>query len=338
MKKNRFLFLPWLLVAALCLPLFGCGDDDEKDEPDVPAERQKYIRTFTFDYFKQNGQYLVGFPERIPTCWLIWGTGKHSFMVYLVQSGKIYYTGWADSNENTDTEEERTSKSLTLNVEIPSNINRDMPYDMIALLYNVDATLSNNRIVCNADLDRDNSIYLWNHTGANTGTYSLMTTERLFVDNNTTDTITVRHKGFDAKEKWYYSKATVSLSADMQATGQGSSTSEEVVSEPIKVAPADYSTIWSHYVPTGKKMTDVCLVLEINGKEVKTPPISSDMDIKLGEYYCMWVKWDGKNLEWVLQEDETTIQNIKKNNRYEKTILFDNQSLGAHGAGSIGMW
>ena len=50
MKQNRFIYLLYmLLVAVLCMPLAGCGgDDDDEPDPVVKPERQKVIKTFTF--------------------------------------------------------------------------------------------------------------------------------------------------------------------------------------------------------------------------------------------------------------------------------------------------
>ena len=44
---------------------------------------------------------------------------------------------------------------------------------------------------------------------------------------------------------------------------------------------------------------------EINGKEYKTQPISSDVNIEFSQYYRMTVQWDGKSLKWVLGDGET---------------------------------
>ena len=51
-------------------------------------------------------------------------------------------------------------------------------------------------------------------------------------------------------------------------------------------------------MPTGNKMRDASLVLEINGKEVKTPAVSSEVDIENGNLYVMGVLWDGNSLTW----------------------------------------
>lgn len=311
MKKKRLLFLPWLLMAALCMPLAGCGSDDNDDSPLTPVnpntpkpERDKVYKTFTFYYFKKEGRYLVGNFNNYPSCWVIWNKGGASFQVYLVQDGKIFNAGRSHSNDTILTDEECISKALTFDVELPTNINREGLIDMIAL-NNTESSIGDGKIVCKADLRRGGSFSLWDNSGYKVGagkaipsSYSLTTVETMSIENNTSDTITVKHKGFDAKEKWYYSKANVNIAANMSVDARGVSVGEEQVSDAIKVAPGESGSIWSFYVPTGKKMTEASLVLEVNGKEVRTAPVSSGIEILLGEFYRMSVIWDGKNLDW----------------------------------------
>lgn len=299
MKQKRLLFyLPWLLVAALCMPLVGCSsdDDDDDDEPET--------KTFTFNHFKQEGRYLVGYPDLSMFCWTVWNQKGASFDVYIIQKGKIYDAGLIHSNDTLLTEEEKTSKSLTFDVEIPATIKKEGAYKVFALS-NVDASLSGENIECKADLRRSGTIPTWDNSLETNGkSYALSTIETLSVRNSTSETITVKHKGFEVKDKWYCSKAKVVLDADMKVAANGS-VGEDVVSGAYKATPGNYATIWSYYVPTGKKMKDARLVLEINGKEYKTQPISSDVNIEFSHYYRMTVQWDGKSLKWVLGDGET---------------------------------
>jgi hypothetical protein len=305
MKKKRLLFsMPWLLVAALFMPLVGCSSDD--DEPEL----QKVIKTFTFDHFKQYGCYIVGnYSNEDLWCRNVWGNKGASFNVYMVQNGKIYDAGSVHSNDTIFTGEETKTKSLTFDVAIPTIINKERAFDVMAFCY-VESSLSGGNIECKVDLKRNGSMPLWDNCQLSSmetdgKSYSLSTNESVNVHNTTSDTITVRHKGFEAKDKWYYSKANVVLTADRKVSASGSSTGEEDVSRAYKVAPGHYVTLWSFYVPTGKKMKDARLVLEINGKDVKTQPISSDVNIELGQYYRMTVRWDGKSLKWLLGNGET---------------------------------
>ena len=154
--------------------------------------------------------------------------------------------------------------------------------------------------------------------------YSLSTIELLNIHNTSSDSVTIKQKGFDVKDKWYYSKAKVVLTADKKVNGYGSSVDEEVASNEYKVAPGDTVKIWSFYVPTGKKMKDARLILEINGKEVKTQPISSDVDIELGQFYAMAVQWDGKSLNW--KPNKKATRSLKGNVRVGDPIIMTGDS------------
>lgn len=315
--KSLLFYLLWLLAAVLCMPLVSCGGDDDeeevkKEEDNKGSEREKHIDTWTFAYWKVEGRSLIGYENSKPQRWVIWGNKGAYFNIYLIQDSKFYYAGWVHSNDTILTEEERESKDLTFNVDLPSNISRDKPYNVVALgYYDVDAALKNNTIECNADLVRDWKFRVWNHGndtypgGRPSGAKSALfvTYEGVLLRNNSDEKISVRHKGFEVAEKWYYTKAVVNITPDLKTEPVGSSTTGDVTSEVEEVEPGENGWLTSLYVPTGKKMTNARLVLDINGREVKTEPISSDMEIECGKFYRMVVKWDGKKLEWVLDND-----------------------------------
>ena len=324
MKKKRLLFnyLPWLLGAALCMPLVGCSSDDDDDEP------ERFIKTFTFDHFKQEGCYLLGYPDKTWSCWNNWGKKGASFSVYMVQNGIIYDAGVVHSNDTIITEEEKGKKNLPFDVEIPSTINKDAAFDVLAVCY-TESSLSGGNIECKVDLKRSGTMPLWDNPQPSSmqtdgKCYSLSTIELLNIHNTSSDSVTIKQKGFDVKDKWYYSKAKVVLTADKKVNGYGSSVDEEVASNEYKVAPGDTVKIWSFYVPTGKKMKDARLILEINGKEVKTQPISSDVDIELGQFYAMAVQWDGKSLNW--KPNKKATRSLKGNARVGNPIIMTGDS------------
>lgn len=327
MKNSLLFYLLWLLAAVLCTPLVSCsGDDDEEDiKPQEESEREKHIDTWTFAYWKVEGRSLIGYENSRPDVWVIWGNEGTHFSIYLLQDSKFYNAGWVHSNDTILTEEERVSKDLAFNVDLPSNINKDKPYNVVALpYYGVDTSLKNNKIECNTDLVREWEFRVWNHGndiypgGRPLGAKSalLTTLEAVVVKNDTSDSISVRHKGFDATDKWYYTKAIVSITPDLRTEPVGTSTAGDVTSEPKKIASGEYGWFYSFYVPTGKKMTNARMVLDINGREVKTEPISSDVEIECGKYYRMIVKWDGKKLEWVLDNDHLGLPPLRDHERY----------------------
>ena len=91
-------------------------------------------------------------------------------------------------------------------------------------------------------------------------------------------------------------------SEGIKAVVDGKSIGTEVESPVLKVKAGKDDYILTRYAPTGKKMTDASLVLEIDGKEVRTPPASSDVSIENGIPYKLIVKWNGTNLEWDYDE------------------------------------
>ena len=300
MKKKRLLFsLPWLLAATLCMPLVGCSSDD--DEPES--------KTFTFGHFKLKGGYLIGFPTYTTTCWNNWRDNGESFDVYLVQNGKIYDAGAIHSTDTILTDDEKGTKHLAFEVGFPETVNKEEAIDVIAF-NSVATSLSSGNIECKVNLKRGGTMPLWAYsehssTAAISESNSLSTIELLYVLNKTSNDITVKHKGFEVKDKWYYTKANVVVTSDLKATPKGSSVSDDVFTGAYKAAANDETKIWSFYVPTGKKIKDARLVLEINGKEVKTQPISSDISVEFGKFYLMAVQWDGKSLKWILSDSET---------------------------------
>jgi hypothetical protein len=71
-------------------------------------------------------------------------------------------------------------------------------------------------------------------------------------------------------------------------------------------------------------MKDARLILEINGKEVKTQPFSSDVDIELGQFYAMAVQWDGKSLNW--KPNKKATRSLKGNVRVGDPIIMTGDS------------
>ena len=59
----------------------------------------------------------------------------------------------------------------------------------------------------------------------------------------------------------------------------------------------------SSFVPNGNKMQDACLILEIDSKEVKSGPVSSNVVFENGKPYFITIIWDGNELTWLKQAD-----------------------------------
>lgn len=217
--------------------------------------------------------------------------------------------GAIHSTDTILTDDEKGTKHLAFEVGFPETVNKEEAIDVIAF-NSVATSLSSGNIECKVNLKRGGTMPLWAYsehssTAAISESNSLSTIELLYVLNKTSNDITVKHKGFEVKDKWYYTKANVVVTSDLKATPKGSSVSDDVFTGAYKAAANDETKIWSFYVPTGKKIKDARLVLEINGKEVKTQPISSDISVEFGKFYLMAVQWDGKSLKWILSDSET---------------------------------
>ena len=302
MKNSTYNFVMRLmLVVSISFFSVSCGDDDDdkKDNPKYSVSRvDTYAITPTFIY----GKYLVNHPTGNPTLENTWGTKGVSFHVYVLQGNTFTDIGTLHSTETSIANADR-KKPVHINVPIPTSIDVSKPYKVIAADDFANFILSNNKIVIDVDLKRGNTYcpgWYVAQGGASATSQSnyLITYEALFVTNNTGKSIKVKHKGFEVMDKWYSKKGRVSITPSLEMEANVVSNSGDMTSEEITVNAGENNFIASTYVPTGKNMTNARLVLEIDGKEVKTPIVSSEVNIEHGNYYRMDVKWDGTNLEW----------------------------------------
>lgn len=128
------------------------------------------------------------------------------------------------------------------------------------------------------------------------------TLERVDIYNLTGKAIKFRHKGFEARDKWYYQSAEVSM--DDHHVENAKPLTKEVASEEISVDAQSDACIYSYYIPTGKKIDNATLIAEIDGKEVRTAnTLSSDIKIEINKPYLYVVVWDGTSLRFATEED-----------------------------------
>jgi hypothetical protein len=128
----------------------------------------------------------------------------------------------------------------------------------------------------------------------------LATCECIWITNKTGKTIKVKHKGWAVSEKWYCTDADVQISCAGSIHFQTSpkSTASEVVSGVKEIAGGEKGFIMSSFVPSGATIQEAVLILEIDGKEVKTQPLSYGKIIKHGIPYHVSAEWDGNMLKW----------------------------------------
>ena len=298
--KKVICMLPALMLLAIAATLSGCGDSEDDNSSDIRANAQRIDTcaiTPTFVY----GSYLINHPGWREYYEDSWGAGGTTFDVFILQGNAFANVGRLHSIE-TSIAKADLKKAIHLGVPVPAGINTNMPYQIIAIHAPGTTALSNGNIVHTMELERGDlycgSWYLMEGGASTTSKSSYLTNfEGLQVLNSTSETIKVRHKGYDAKEKWYYTKATVSITPGLKIEVNGQS-GEEAVSPEMEIKAGEKICIDSRYVANGKKMTDASLILEIDGKEVRTEPASSDISIEDGTPCFLYVKWDGKNLMW----------------------------------------
>ena len=303
MKKMKYNFMMGLmLMASMSLLSISCGDDEEDDKNDNPKYSIARVDTYAISPNFEYGAFLVNHSQNRPELENSWSTKGASFHVYILQGNSFTDLGIISSKEKSIAESD-TKKAVHIEVSIPTSIDINKPYEIVAT-GGIDSSLpSNSKIVCDAELNRGTtycpSWYIaQGGSSASSQSNYLMTYEILLIINNTSKPIKVKHKGFETKEKWYSTKSRLSITPSLSLETNVLSTSGDVTSEEQTINAGEYAYIASRYVPTGKRMTNARLVLEIDGKEVKTPAVSSDVSIENGNYYRMNVKWDGTSLEW----------------------------------------
>ena len=298
-NKNSFLGL--LLSAIVCLTWISCSKDDE-EEVEGPKYSVARVDTYTISPPFVYGMYLVNNSQASPYVENTWSSKGGSFHVFVLQGNTFTDLGTLHSKETSIASADR-QKPVHVEVPIPTSIDVNKSYQIIATS-GVSPVLSNGRIVCDIELKRDSNTYCpsWylaqGGSSANSQSNYLNVFEILYVRNNTGKPIKVRHMGFDTVDKWYCTKGKVSIGPSLKAETTVESTIGEMASQEKTILANEKSWLESCYVPTGKKMSNARVILEIDGKQVKTPAVSSDVSIENGIPYFMAVKWDGTSLEW----------------------------------------
>lgn len=300
--SKSFCLLPILMLLAAATILVGCSKDDDEDKNDDPWASAQRIDTYAIEPCFVYGEYVVNHPNAHPYVENTWGENGSSFDVFILQGNMFTSIGQLLTKERTIASSDR-KKAVHLEVPIPAGINTNMPYQVVALCAPGSIELRNGNIVNTMEIKRGD-LYCgsWYVMQGGSGTSSrssyLTTMEVLYITNKTSQPIKVKHKGVDAKEKWYYSKATASITPSLTVVANGLSSNGDAESPEVEIEAGKEGWIEAIYIPNGKKMTDASIILEIDGKDVRTSPISSSVSIENGIPCFMSVKWDGKSLEW----------------------------------------
>ena len=295
MKQKSILLAIWFMVFAVSgIVMISSCDKNDDDEFSAIIETYTIEPSYVYSSVLLPTEHAWTFS--LYNSWT--SPSGHNFDVFILQDGVFHKVGNIHSNEKSITD---AYAELHIDVKIPIGIDKSRTYQMVAIDGSCGAKLSDGRITLSFDLERGNT----NVPGwylAKGGNYmkaqSFFTSasEFLHIKNNTNKTIKVKQKGYDTNQKWYYDKGNMSITTDLKIIGNGSFGEES--SSTLEIPAGEEDVILSRYVASGKKMTNACAVLEIDGKEVKTSPASSSINIENGENYILFVKWDGTKLEW----------------------------------------
>jgi hypothetical protein len=254
-----------------------------------------------------DGKYVVGGKSNAPSLTNYWPTGGYSFYSFIFQNGKFTFTGVQTSNERNITGD-ATTGNISVSVPVFGNIDLASPYTVVLADRSCTVDIKEDRILFNADLERGikHASAYYVSSGVNkdlapAAASFLTATECVWVNNMTKQSITVKHKGFQGGGKWYNVKASLKATGGNGVSLKPDSTSdaEEPSSAASTIKADDKGFILSQFVPNGSRMSNASIVLEINGKDYVSPPISSQVAFSNGEVYFFSLIWDGNSLSWL---------------------------------------
>lgn len=302
MKTKKLVFFTLMCVADM---MMSCGGDDAESENNSGTPNTSSSQTgkryggLGVMLSKAPGKWIVPVASNNAALSYSFGSTVHSFVR---QNGKTYDTGKAYVKKDDNISGGLMMYSI-YGIELPAAI-EDNWYNVLVISNPDDARLSDGKVVCSGNLKRlvgnDNSpcIFASGSDRFNTGPVIMgelaQVYEVLYLENKSDKEIIVRHKGFDAAPRWYYTEATICPEEKSVVSGTVSS---EVVSDTLHIEPGGRKYFTSSYTPTGAKFTDVQFIAEIDGKEVRSANrASADTKIEVGTCYFMYCYWDGKEL------------------------------------------
>ncbi len=122
--------------------------------------------------------------------------------------------------------------------------------------------------------------------------------EILHIKNNSDETITFTHNGFDVNKPWYHLGCGICFWPTYHKV-LTERFKDDDSGERIEINAGETKDILSCYYPTGDKIENARLKATINGNEVLSSNTkSSDLDIEPAKAYHMYATWDGKDLKF----------------------------------------
>ena len=294
-KSNIISLVLFTFILLTALTFNSCSDDDSPDYKSVRTDTYTIYPVYTY------GSVIVGSDNysyrSIDNHWV---SGGASFYVFVSQNGILKDLGIISSKEDRIKTEDQ-KKPIHVKVPIPEDIDVNQKYNVF-FINGTEAQLTANRIACDVELNRDRYVpkFYKSEGGKNqtAQSFNLSVSEGLYVINNSKKSIKVKMLGYDVQNKWYAYKGTISINPDGNISTNVTNIVNELETDKQTVKPEESGWFLSSYVPTGAKIKDARLIMEIDGKVVKTPPASSEATIECGKYYVLIAKWDGENLEW----------------------------------------
>ena len=292
-KSNIISLVLFTFISLTALTFNSCSDDDSPDYKSVRTDTYTINPNFTY------GSVIIGTGYNY-TLSDHWGDKGPSFYVFVSQNGILKDLGKIRSKEDYIKTEDR-KKPIHVKVPIPEDIDVNKKYNVF-FINGTEAQLTANRITCDMELIKDKLIpgFYKSEGGNNQTAQSLYLSagEVVYIINKSNKTIKVKMLGYDVQNKWYSNQGTISIDPDGNIATNVLTVGDDKESDSKTVKSDEKATFLRAYVPTGAKIKDARLIMEIDGKVVKTPPASSEATIECGKYYVLIAKWDGENLEW----------------------------------------
>lgn len=302
---------PWhwlLLMAVLPLLVASCTFSDELD-----ASISNRKNTVTLLGSSQHVTELMAHPKYDITDRNVSSSFHDVAVVYVYarQDGVLKDCGRVKSEVSAD------KHSLVCTYNEKGLINTTKPHTLY--LSHRSMIMRDNNIYYESQLKRKSSYTTVAKVTVSKSGESVMGTmngvnEVAIVRNNTDQPITFQHRGFRARQLWYYDHAEISL--DNNAVVNAAAVQQDCCSDVETVPPyslgKQITWIYSYYPPNGKKIQDATLVAEINGREVCTSnTLSSDVTLVPGHVYGYVLEWDGQELRFAeRQEQEEENQDV----------------------------
>lgn len=209
-------------------------------------------------------------------------------------------------------------KSCTLDFDLPEGVDADRPYKVYGSTFCrgvVGSDDDDNKVLvflCSFYRANSMSIPLYCEVESNALSSGIefkhfLAYEILHIKNNSKETISFTHKGFDVDKAWYHLGCGIYIWPTYHYIETKYYTNKDS-GERIEINAGETKDILSCYYPTGEKIENARLKAIINGNEVLSSDTkSSDLDIEPAKAYHMYAIWDGDELKFGKEDIRETI-------------------------------